>query len=168
MAEAAALLILRKKAEAIWGGKGRGSLTSATDRIIITKLVQEAMTAGASKKRACEVIDISVRTLGRWSSGGELQEDQRPLAQRPPPVNKLTDEERKAILQAVNQPKFQSLPPSQIVSTLADSGIYMASESTMYRVMHEAEEQNHWGRSHEAVSLPMHMVTVYHPNFLLL
>nr|WP_242978104.1 IS3 family transposase [Garciella nitratireducens] len=148
LAEAAALLVLRKKVEAIWGEKGRGSLTSTAVRAIIIALVQEAVDTGASRKKACEVIGISLRTLQRWSNGNT--EDQRPLVKRPTPANKLTVEERQQILETVNQPEFQSLPPSQIVPTLADEGIYIASESTMYRVLHEAGEQNHRGRSRQA------------------
>lgn len=32
-------------------------------------------------------------------------------------------------------PEYSSLPPSQIVPALADQGIYLASESTFYRVL---------------------------------
>jgi putative transposase len=86
------------------------------------------------------------------------------LAKRPTPANKLTDEERQAILQTINQPEFKSLPPSQIVPSLADRGVYIASESTMYRVMHEAGEQNHRGRSHEPVSRPVSTYCATKPN----
>ena len=34
----------------------------------------------------------------------------------------------------VNQPAYASLPPTQIVPRLADQGVYLASESTFYRV----------------------------------
>ena len=45
------------------------------------------------------------------------------------PVNKLSDEERQHVLVIVNSKEFRSLPPSQIVPTLADRGEYVASES---------------------------------------
>ena len=38
-------------------------------------------------------------------------------------------------------------PPSQIVPDLADKGIYVASESTFYRVLREAGQCKHRGRS---------------------
>lgn len=144
------------------GGKGRGSLTSTSDRAIIIALVQEAVEAGASRKKACEVIGITLRTLQRWCNGNT--EDQRPLAKRPAPANKLTNEERQQILETVNQPEFQSLPPSQIVPALADKGKYIASESTMYRVLHEAGEQNHRGRSRQASSRPKSTHCATGPN----
>lgn len=43
--------------------------------------------------------------------------------------------------------RFASLPPAQIVPRLADEGVYLASESTFYRVLHEADQQHHRGRA---------------------
>ena len=39
------------------------------------------------------------------------------------------------------------LPPSQIAPKLADQSIYIASESTMYRILREEKMQQHRGRS---------------------
>jgi len=41
------------------------------------------------------------------------------------------------------------MPPCQIIPALADEGIYIASESTFYRILHEEKMQNHRGRSQE-------------------
>jgi len=81
------------------GISGRGSLTSTTNRVIIIKLVEEAVASGARQQQACEIIGLSERTLQRWCREGAPAADQRPLAQRPAPANKLTDEECKAIKQ---------------------------------------------------------------------
>ena len=75
--------------------------------------------------------------------------DGRPGARRPVPANKLNSEEREAILAISNTPVFRSLPPSQIVPALADEGRYLASESTFYRVLRQADQQHHRGRSEE-------------------
>lgn len=136
------------------GISGRGSLTSTVNRVIIIELVEEAVASGANQKLACEEIGVSERTLQRWCKNGAPKEDQRPLVERTAPANKLTEEECQAILKTMHQPEFQSLPPSQIVPILADKGIYIASESTMYRVMHQANEQNHRGRSKAPSSKP--------------
>ena len=125
-------------------------------------LVKEAVDNGARRHQACEEIGLSERTLQRWCKEGS--EDQRPLAQRPPPANKLSDEECAVILEVVNQPEFQSLPPSQIVPTLADQGIYLASESTMYRVLRQANAQNHRGRSTAPVGKPKTTHCATEPN----
>lgn len=142
----------------------RGSLTSTANRRVIIELIEEAVSSGARRKLACKEIGVSERTLQRWCKGGELQEDQRPLVERPVPANKLTDEECKAILEVIHQPGFKSLPPSQIVPILADQGIYIASESTIYRVMHEANEQNHRGRSKAPASKPKSTHCANGPN----
>ena len=146
------------------GISGRGSLTSTANRRIIIELIEEAVSNGARRKLACEEIGISERTLQRWCKDGEIQEDQRPLIDRPTPANKLTDEECKAILEVIHRPEFKSLPPSQIVPILADQGIYIASESTMYRVMHDAKEQNHRGRSKAPASRPKSTHCATKPN----
>jgi transposase InsO family protein len=73
--------------------------------------------------------------------------DGRPTAVRPAPANKLSAAERRPVLQRCHDPSFASLPPSQIVPRLADEGVYLASESTFYRVLHAAGEQHARGRS---------------------
>ena len=144
------------------GTKGRGSLTSTVNRALTIKLVNEAVADGARRHKACEIIGLSERTFQRWCKEGS--EDQRPLADRPPPANKLSNEECETILEVVNQPEFQSLPPSQIVPLLADKGLYLASESTMYRVLRQADEQNHRGRSKAPTSKPKSTHCATEPN----
>ena len=46
-------------------------------------------------------------------------------------------------MQLLNGDEFRNLPPSQIVPRLADQGRYVASESTLYRLMHEAGQMHH-------------------------
>ena len=61
-----------------------------SDRKTAVTLIDEAHSAGARKWRACEELEISVRTYQRWVMGGDVNADQRPLAERPAPQNKLT------------------------------------------------------------------------------
>ena len=75
-----------------------------------------------------------------------MQSDQRPEAKRSAPQNKLSDDEKAAILATCNQPEYASLPPSQIVPRLADKGIYMASESSFYRVLNSFDQVHHRGQ----------------------
>ena len=42
-----------------------------------------------------------------------------------------------------NSAEFSDLPPSQIVPILAERGEYIASESTFYRVLHDAKQLKH-------------------------
>jgi len=118
-----------------------------SDRRLAVELIQEANQNGARLAKACEELNISVRTYERWVSAGGVQEDQRPHAQRPIPKNKLTEEERLAVLEIVKKKEFVDLPPSQIVPKLADLGIYIASESSIYRILREEKMQQHRGQS---------------------
>jgi len=105
--------------------------------------------AGARLKRACEEACISLRTYKRWYQAGVVQADQRPLCDRPAPANKLTPEERKMILTTCNLVEHANLPPSQIVPSLLDKGIYYASESSFYRILKQADQLNHRGRTRQ-------------------
>ena len=112
-------------------------------------MIDEAITAGARQHKACEILEISSRTYQRWTQDKAVLSDGRPGAQRPVPANKLSPEEREVILAVSNSPVFHSLPPSQIVPALAGEGRYLASESTFYRVLREADQHHHRGRSEE-------------------
>ncbi len=86
--------------------------------------IEEACAAGARLSRACEVLEISPRTLQRWREGGDMKADGRKEAgARRVPANKLTEHECRQILDIANTPEFAHLPPSQIVPTLADQGL---------------------------------------------
>jgi hypothetical protein len=60
-------------------------------------------------------------------------------------MNKLTEQERHAIIAICNADEFASLPPSQIVPILADRGEYIASESSFYRVLKDEGMLHHRG-----------------------
>ena len=123
-------------------------MTSACDRKEIIALVNEAMVSGARCAAACEGLGVSPRTLQRWRDPtGEISEDRRPDAERPAPRNKLSEAERDEIVATCNAPEFASLPPSQIVPRLADQGVYIASESSMYRVLKERGQNHRRGRA---------------------
>ena len=97
---------------------------------------------------ACAVLDISLRTYQRW-----LDDDVNGVAygrkgsRQSAPANKLSMDERAQILAMANSGEFASSPPSQIVPTLADRGQYLASESSMYRLLREQAQQQHRGRA---------------------
>lgn len=107
-------------------------------------LIDEACTAGARLVKACEVLELSPRTVQRWREDGTVKVDGRKAAaQNREPANKLAEEERDEILATANSPEFAHLPPSQIVPLLADQGLYLASESSFYRVLHKAKQLAH-------------------------
>jgi putative transposase len=122
-------------------------MISPSDRALVVELIQEASRNGARLAPACEELNISVRTYERWVSEGGVKEDQRPIVSRPEPKNKLTIEEKQEMLEVVKKEEFANLPPTQIVPKLADQCIYIASESSFYRVLREQNMQHHRGRS---------------------
>ena len=123
-------------------------MTSGPDRKEILELVDEAEQSGARRSRIAEWLGLHARTLRRWRKAEEEgRADRRPTAERPRPVNALSEEEREAVLELCNQPEYAHLPPSQIVPRLADEGIYLASESTFYRILREAGQATHRGRA---------------------
>jgi transposase InsO family protein len=112
-------------------------------------LIREAEAAGSRLAPACSELGITLRTFQRWVRNGDdaIGADNRPTTARPEPRNKLSDEERTEILAVANSEEFGSMPPSQIVPTLADRGVYMASESSFYRVLKAASQQHYRGKA---------------------
>jgi putative transposase len=94
-------------------------------------LVTQAQRSGANKSAACELLGVSLRTVERWENNpSDLRKGPLTMPQRT-----LTEPERLAIIKTINSVEYSHLPPGQIVPTLADKGIYLASESSFYRIM---------------------------------
>ena len=113
------------------------------------ELIVEANAAGARLVRACCELGISLRTLKRWRrafAGDGDGEDRRKGSARLV-SHRLSEEERQRILLTCNQPEYASLPPGQIVPALADQGHYIGSESSFYRVLHQAGQCQRRGRA---------------------
>jgi putative transposase len=132
-------------------------MISLAERQLVVECLDEACAAGARQAKACKVLGLSARTVQRWREAGPVQADARPMAVRVP-ANKLSEQERQQILQVVNQGEFQSLPPSQIVPALADQGLYIASESSFYRVLRQEGQLKHRGKA----KAPTHRVPRTH------
>lgn len=119
------------------------------DREQLVEWIDEARVGGATQASACRAAGITARTLQRWRiPDGSLLADRRPDATRPMPATALSADERAVILATTQEPRFASLPPSQIVPRLADEGVYLGSESSFYRVLHGADQQHRRGRAH--------------------
>src|SRR5690625_5612540 len=103
-------------------------------------LIREALAAGARLQRACNEAGICLRTWRRWLRNGEVQADQRSVAAKPVPANKLTPQEREQIIEICNRPAYSHLPPSQSVPDPLDKGRYIASESTLHRTPKTARQ----------------------------
>ncbi|MBW2590411.1 MAG: IS3 family transposase, partial [Deltaproteobacteria bacterium] len=108
---------------------------------MIVDLIDKAIESGARLKKAAATMGISARTIIRWRQKGGGQDQRKgPLTA---PANKLNDQERQQILDISNSAPFRDLSPKQIVPKLADQSVYLASESTFYRVLKEHEMLAH-------------------------
>jgi transposase InsO family protein len=108
---------------------------------VIRTFVDEAVTGGARRWKACELLGLAVRTLERW---GDDREDGR-HGPKSAPGNKLSATERQRIVAVATSVEFRDESPKQIVPTLADRGEYIGSESTIYRVLHAEDLQHRRG-----------------------
>ena len=124
-------------------------------------LIDEAVEAGARLCAACDVLDLSTRTMQRWRNlnGGD---DQR-HGPNTVPANKLSAAERKKVIMVATSPEFRDLSPKQIVPTLADQDQYVASESTIYRVLHAEDMMKHRASSRPPHKRP-HALSATAPN----
>lgn len=122
------------------------------DRGEALRLIDEAVHAGARQALACQALGLTVRTVQRWRLSPS---DRRPHAPRPRAANQLSEAERQAVLRAANRVDCASLTPHQIVPRLADEGIFLASESTFYRVLRAAGQNRRRGRSKAPVARPL-------------
>ena len=128
---------------------------------MILSLVKEAVAAGARLSKAAAIIGVSDRTLIRWrQQGGGQDQRQGPSAA---PANKLSDQERQQVLAVANSAPLRDLSPKQIVPRLADQGVYLASESTFYRILKEHKMLTHRQASKPAVAHrpKSHVATIF-------
>lgn len=126
-------------------------------------LLDEAHASGARWARACEVIGVSLRTVERWRSRPH-GEDRR-LGPHHAPPNALTPAEQTQVLAVLEHPAHRHLSPKQLVPRLADAGIYLASESTMYRLARRAglrARRRSIARTHVTRAAAVHRATA--PN----
>jgi putative transposase len=115
-------------------GGSRGRRIDVESREQSTELVTEAVANGCRLKSACEALGLSSRTVQRWVLETEVVGDKR-RGPKTEPANKLTFEEKTKIISVVTSPEFRDDSPSKIVPRLADQGVYLASESTIYRIL---------------------------------
>ena len=124
-------------------------MSSLPERQALLALLAQACAAGARLRPACAQIGLSERTVQRWQrpaaggggGGGDLRASARRIAT--PPPNRLSDTERQAALALLNSDEFKDLAPSQVVPRLADQGRFVASESTLYRLLRAAGQLTH-------------------------
>lgn len=114
----------------------------------IMGLIAEAQKSGAKQENACDIIGISAKTLQRWQRDVEKPDGR--IEPKHSPKHKLTELERQRIIKTANEVEYANLPPCQIVPKLADTGVYIASESSFYRVLNAHNQLKHREKSKPA------------------
>jgi putative transposase len=104
------------------------------------ELIDQAVADGARKSKACEVLEVSLRSCQRWEK--DRSPDKRKGAIKHVP-RKLSPEERQQVVDISCHERFKDLTPHEIVPVLAEEGRYIASESTFYRILREMAMVNH-------------------------
>lgn len=95
----------------------------------------------------CCAIGLSLRTIERWQQDREGVDRRR--GPKSSPGNKLTAAERERVIAVACSPEFRDLSPKQIVPRMLDRGEYVASESSMYRILRSID-----GMKHRRTSMP--------------
>lgn len=108
---------------------------------MILALIEEAVAAGARFEVVCDTIGLAARTVQRWRD--EPDADDGRAGPKTRPRHALTAEERDMIVALATSQKYRNLSVRQIVPLIADEGLYVASESSFYRVLHEEDLMAH-------------------------
>ena len=115
-------------------------------------MLQEGIQHGVSIKAIADLFGIASRTLRRWGlmmrAQGFSRDRRRGSARQV--VHRFSPQERQRVLNTVTEPDFADLTPAQIVAILAEDGVYVGSESTIYRIMREEGLLTHRLRSRPA------------------
>ncbi len=99
---------------------------------------------GISIKSICSITDISYRIYLRWKKSNDLYDNRKGHTNI---NNRLTSSEKDEIISLCNNSEYCNLSPNQIVPKLADKGIYIASESSFYRILRDSKLLKHRRKS---------------------
>ena len=126
-------------------GKSTRSLGESFRESGLRRAAQEAMThtymsliaGGVSTRHAAALTGMVRSTATRRQHAATAPTPAVSAQPAGEPVNKLTDLERRRVLEVLTSDRFVDLAPLQIYAQLLDEGVYLCSVSTMYRVLAE-------------------------------
>ena len=100
---------------------------------MIGEAFAELVDADVDVRRACKLVGRP-RSTHYWRAWPKpaVAAQRRP---RPRPANALSDAERDRVRELLRDPAFVDKAPAQVWARLLDDGIYLCSESTMYRIL---------------------------------
>jgi putative transposase len=97
------------------------------------------LTPLVGRKAACAAVGVSRASHYRAHPVGPPR-PRRPGPQSAPQPRALTEPERARVLDVLHSERFGDAAPATVYATLLDEGTYLASESTMYRLLRERGE----------------------------
>lgn len=111
----------------------------------------QALAQQVGVKPACSALGVSRATYYRVT-----RPKHGPQQPRKSPARALDADERKAVREALYEPRFVDRSPAEIVATLLDEGCYLCSERTMYRILAEdtARPERRAQRKHPTYAKP--------------
>ncbi len=94
----------------------------------------DQLAGSVGMKTACEAVGVPRASLYRHRRP-------RPTpASRPTSPRALSPQERRQVLETLNDEAFADQPPAQVHASLLDAGIYLCSVRTMYRILDDNEQ----------------------------
>lgn len=99
---------------------------------MIVEYIDEAVTSGATHGRACRTLGLAPTTVTRWRVAPKAEDGRK--GPKTKPVNALSEQERAEVVEIMNVPEHSSMSPDTLVPHLATLGLYLASQSTFYRI----------------------------------
>lgn len=126
---------------------------------MIIAAVAEAHADGARRAAACRAAGISTRTVERWRASPGTEDARSGPHRRP--GNALSAAELGQVVAVMTSARFAHVSPKQLVPQLADDGLYLASESTMYRLRRRLRLTSHRpiSRTHVTRASRVHRAT---------
>lgn len=103
--------------------------------------------------RAARAFGVPERTYHHRKAAAEGRVPPRPSRAKPAteltlPAWRIPDPERDRIKDVLCSERFGDLAPAQVYATLLDEGVYLCSERTMYRILHEHDLVRERRRGH--------------------
>ena len=99
---------------------------------MIVELIDEAVADGAGHGKACRTVGLAPTTINRWRANPDVEDARR--GPKTKPRNALSEDERDAVVAIMSAPEHSSMSPDALVPYLATLGMYLASQSTFYRI----------------------------------
>ncbi|MEU1201620.1 IS3 family transposase [Streptomyces sp. NPDC005813] len=98
----------------------------------------EELAGVVGRVRACVALGVNRATWYRHHR--QSPPPPRSVRERRPHPKALTPAEREAVVAKLNGERFRDTAPAEVYATLLDEGVYLCSESTMYRILRERGE----------------------------